>query len=57
MELCTGGELFEHIAAKGHYREKDAAHLMRTLLMVVEHCHNMNVVHRDLKVIGKGGER
>ena len=50
LELCTGGELFEHIAARGHYREKDAAHLMRTLLMVVEHCHNMNVVHRDLKV-------
>ncbi len=50
QELCTGGELFEHIAAKGHYRERDAAHLMRTLLMVVEHCHEMNVVHRDLKV-------
>ncbi|KAI8473032.1 MAG: kinase-like domain-containing protein [Monoraphidium minutum] len=49
MELCTGGELFEHIAAKGHYRERDAAHLLRSLLMVVEHCHNMNVVHRDLK--------
>jgi serine/threonine protein kinase len=50
MELCTGGELFEHIAAKGHYREHDAAHLMRSVLMVVEHAHNMNVVHRDLKV-------
>ncbi|GBF97666.1 calcium-dependent kinase [Raphidocelis subcapitata] len=49
MELCTGGELFEHIAAKGHYNEKDAAHLTRSILMVVEHAHNMNVVHRDLK--------
>lgn len=89
MELCTGGELFEHIAAKvcaggraarargrsacaapaascwrvgarttppprpppqGHYRERDAAHLMRNIVMVVEHCHQMDVVHRDLKV-------
>jgi serine/threonine protein kinase len=48
-------QLFEHIAAKGHYRERDAAHLMRTLLAVVEHCHNMNVVHRDLKVRGWHG--
>lgn len=55
MELCTGGELFEHIAAKGHYNEKDAAHLMRSILMVVEHAHNMNVVHRDLKVREAGG--
>ena len=30
-------QLFEHIAAKGHYRERDAAHLMRTLLAVEEH--------------------
>ena len=50
MELCTGGERFEHIAAKGHYRERDAAHIMRSIVMVVEHCHAMNVVHRDLKV-------
>lgn len=34
QELCTGGELFEHIAAKGHYRERDAAHLMRSIVMV-----------------------
>ena len=34
MELCTGGELFEHLAAKGHYRERDAAALMRTIVSV-----------------------
>uniref|UniRef100_A0A383VCA4 non-specific serine/threonine protein kinase n=1 Tax=Tetradesmus obliquus TaxID=3088 RepID=A0A383VCA4_TETOB len=49
MELCTGGELFEQLSAKGHYRERDAASIMRTLLQVVQHCHSMNVVHRDLK--------
>lgn len=35
--LVAGGELFEHIAAKGHYREKDAAHLMRTILQASVH--------------------
>eukprot|EP00775_Hariotina_reticulata_P001153 gene1153-1493_t len=45
----AGGELFEQLSAKGHYRERDAAHIMRTLLQVVQHCHSMNVVHRDLK--------
>lgn len=49
MELCTGGELFEQLSAKGYYRERDAAHIMRTILQVVQHCHAMNVVHRDLK--------
>lgn len=32
--LLPGGELFQHIAAKGHYRERDAAALLRTLLQV-----------------------
>lgn len=39
---CAGGELLQHIAAKGRYREKDAAHLMRTILQVrfplPQHC-------------------
>jgi hypothetical protein len=30
----AGGELFEQLSAKGHYRERDAAHIMRTLLQV-----------------------
>lgn len=49
MELCSGGELFDRIAERGHYSEKDAARMMRTIVSVVHHCHTMNVVHRDLK--------
>jgi len=49
MELCTGGELFDRIVAKGHYSEKDAATACRTMVQVVDHCHKMGVIHRDLK--------
>ncbi|BDA50363.1 Calcium-dependent protein kinase 34 [Coccomyxa sp. Obi] len=49
MELCSGGELFDRIVAKGHYTEKDAAGLIRTIVSVVAHCHSLGVIHRDLK--------
>ncbi len=49
MEVCEGGELFDRIAEKGHFSEKQAAEVMRTVVSVVHHCHTMNVIHRDLK--------
>ncbi|KAK9835373.1 hypothetical protein WJX81_005486 [Elliptochloris bilobata] len=49
MELCSGGELFDRIVARGHYTEKDAAQLIRTIVSVVAHCHHLGVIHRDLK--------
>lgn len=49
MELCSGGELFDRIVARGHYSEKDAADVIRTMVQVVDHCHKMGVIHRDLK--------
>ena len=50
MEMCTGGELFDRIVELGHYSEKKAAELFRVMLDVVNHCHTLGVVHRDLKV-------
>ena len=49
MDLCGGGELFDAIIKRGKYSEKDAADLIRTIVSVVAHCHNMGVIHRDLK--------
>ncbi|GMJ03789.1 hypothetical protein HRI_004048100 [Hibiscus trionum] len=49
MELCSGGELFDRIVQRGHYSERKAAGLARTIVGVVEACHSMGVMHRDLK--------
>ncbi|KAM0068741.1 putative protein kinase CAMK-CDPK family [Helianthus debilis subsp. tardiflorus] len=49
MELCAGGELFDRIVARGHYTERKAAELTRTIVGVVEACHSLGVMHRDLK--------
>ncbi|KAG6622787.1 CAMK/CDPK protein kinase [Phytophthora cinnamomi] len=48
-ELCTGGELFDRIIARGHYSEADAAVLVRKISDAVKHCHDRDICHRDLK--------
>ncbi|KAL6530452.1 Calcium-dependent protein kinase 14 [Orobanche minor] len=49
MELCEGGELFDRIVARGHYTERAAAAVTRTIVEVIENCHKHGVMHRDLK--------
>ncbi|XP_073002184.1 calcium-dependent protein kinase 29-like [Typha latifolia] len=49
MELCSGGELFDRIVAKGSYSEREAAAICRDIVTVVHVCHFMGVIHRDLK--------
>uniref|UniRef100_A0A804N481 Calcium-dependent protein kinase 24 n=1 Tax=Zea mays TaxID=4577 RepID=A0A804N481_MAIZE len=49
MEVCEGGELFDRIVSRGHYTERAAAGVMRTIMEVVLHCHKHGVMHRDLK--------
>ncbi|CAN1750877.1 Calcium-dependent protein kinase 8 [Linum perenne] len=58
MELCEGGELFDRIVARGHYTERAAAAVMRTIVEIVQvslygrdeqMCHKNGVMHRDLK--------
>ncbi|KAH9611894.1 hypothetical protein KSS87_002619 [Heliosperma pusillum] len=49
MELCEGGELFDRIVARGHYSERAAATVAKTVAEVVRMCHDNGVIHRDLK--------
>lgn len=38
MELCEGGELFDRIVARGHYTERAAASVIKTIMEVVQVC-------------------
>lgn len=49
MELCEGGELFDRIVARGHYTERAAAAVIKTIAEVIQVCHKHGVMHRDLK--------
>eukprot|EP00793_Prasinoderma_coloniale_P005943 PRCOL_00004417-RA len=49
MDLCTGGELFDHIVKQHHYSERDGARIVRMMLKAVAHCHELFVAHRDIK--------
>ncbi|KAJ7947508.1 putative Calcium-dependent protein kinase [Quillaja saponaria] len=49
MELCEGGELFDKIVCKGHYTERAAAKVTKTIVEVCKVCHEHGVIHRDLK--------
>jgi serine/threonine protein kinase len=50
-ELCTGGEVFDRVVSHKRFSESVASHIVRQMLLALKHCHDMNVVHRDLSMI------
>lgn len=49
MELCSGGRLLDQMRNDGLFSEQKAANLMKGLMLVLKYCHEMGVVHRDVK--------
>eukprot|EP01101_Sappina_pedata_P011364 TRINITY_DN7641_c0_g1_i1.p1 TRINITY_DN7641_c0_g1~~TRINITY_DN7641_c0_g1_i1.p1 ORF type:complete len:783 (-),score=239.63 TRINITY_DN7641_c0_g1_i1:105-2453(-) len=49
MELCPGGELFDHIKRLGSFNLKSAIHYTAEIIASLEYLHSQNIVHRDLK--------
>ncbi|KAL5206623.1 hypothetical protein ABZP36_034832 [Zizania latifolia] len=49
MELCGGGRLLDEMARKGKFSEQRAAIVIKDVMSVVKYCHEMSVVHMDIK--------
>lgn len=49
MELCRGGRLLDEVAREGRLSERRAARVIGELMAVLDYCHEMGVVHRDVK--------
>ncbi|CAH8388981.1 unnamed protein product [Eruca vesicaria subsp. sativa] len=49
MELCSGGRLVDQMVMEGKYSEQRAANIFKDLMLVIKYCHEMGVVHRDVK--------
>ncbi|CAK4618369.1 unnamed protein product [Aphanomyces euteiches] len=51
MELSRDGDLFESVMAKRFYMEDEARIVMKNLLQAVAHCHELQIIHRNIKVL------
>ncbi|CAI5536784.1 unnamed protein product [Closterium sp. Naga37s-1] len=49
MELCSGGDLLDHINSSPFISEREAAIILRVLAETLRSCHNHGIMHRDLK--------
>lgn len=50
MECCEGGELFQRLTEqREQFTEREAARVMRSLFLAINHCHSKGIAHRDLK--------
>eukprot|EP01036_Dinobryon_divergens_P038914 gene38914-51160_t len=49
MECLDGGELLDRIISKHFYDENIARDAAKNILLAIQHCHDKNILHRDLK--------
>lgn len=49
-ELCTGGELYDHLISAETYTQQVAASVFKQMVKAVNFCHQHGIVHRDLKL-------
>jgi MAP/microtubule affinity-regulating kinase len=49
MEYVKGGEIFDYIVAHGKMKEDVAKKHFRQIVLAVDHCHRLKIIHRDLK--------
>ncbi|XP_045807297.1 calcium-dependent protein kinase 32-like isoform X2 [Trifolium pratense] len=50
MELCQGGNLLDRIIGRGYYTERSAASVVKSIVEVVQMCHEHGVMYRNLKL-------
>lgn len=49
MELCCGGDLYDHILAWAPVAETQAQAIMEQMFQSIRYVHNCNIAHRDIK--------
>jgi len=49
-EYCSGGSMLVHLKSAGKQSEPDAKHLMFQLVSAMDHMHQREVIHRDVKL-------
>ncbi|CAD6892027.1 unnamed protein product [Tilletia controversa] len=49
MEYVAGGELFDHLVARGKLSSSEARSYFRQIIYGLDYCHRFNICHRDLK--------
>lgn len=50
MELCQGGDLLQYLRRRRKIDEPLAKHLFRQIICGLGYIHQLNIIHRDIKL-------